>query len=77
MVYTGCENVCGTDMIEYVWPYTNVLLAVGFAAGPQFLMYLSDSDPEKYPEAMKIFGYCLILGSAALFACYFIVRKRW
>jgi len=76
MVYTGCENVCGTNMIEYVWPYTNVLLAVGFAAGPQVMMYLSESNAEKYPEAMKILGYCLMLGSAALLACYFIVRKR-
>lgn len=41
MIYGGTENMFKKD-VKNVWPFTNVLLAVGFAVGPIILKFVTE-----------------------------------
>jgi len=75
MVYTASENVFGVDLIDHVWPWTNLSLALGFASGPFIFEVLANGDHNQYPDSMRITGFATIVAGMIMLACFFLVRQ--
>lgn len=74
VVYGGTENIFGSELVEHVWPVTNVLLALGFSMGPAFIELLADKY--SYAMGMKVTGY-IVLGAAVMFlVLYYRVKRK-
>ena len=44
LIYGATENIFGVEKIAITWPFSNVVLAVGFAVGPP----LFDTDSLRF-----------------------------
>ena len=73
LIYAATENIFGSASVESVWPFTNLLLAVGFTAGPimcTFIMKFADMH-----QAVFVAGVLASFGSGLLGILFLKARK--
>lgn len=73
LIYAATENIFGSARVESVWSFTNLLLAVGFTAGPimcTFIMKFADMH-----QAVFVAGVLASVGSGLLAILFLKARK--
>merc|ERR1712110_1309656 len=72
MIFGGTANIFGNDLVKTVWPFTNVLLAVGFTLGP--ILFSEVRDVFDVVSALRIFAF--IAGIGRWLCCGWGLRRR-
>jgi len=64
MIFGGTANIFGNSLVKTVWPFTNVLLAVGFTLGP--IVFSEVKDMSDIVSALRLFSIIAIIGAGVM-----------
>jgi MFS family permease len=64
MIFGGTANIFGNSLVKTVWPFTNVLLAVGFTLGP--ILFSEVKDMSDIVSALRLFSIVAIIGAGVM-----------
>lgn len=74
MIFGGTANIFGGSLVTTVWPFTNVLLAVGFTLGP--IVFTVIKDMFDIMTALRIFAVIALIGAAVMAWLGISVKKQ-
>jgi len=61
MIFGGTANIFGNSLVKTVWPFTNVLLAVGFTLGP--IVFSEVRAVSDIVSALRLFSIVAVIGA--------------
>lgn len=64
MIFGGTANIFGNSLVKTVWPFTNVLLAVGFTAGP--ILFSEVKALSDIVSALRLFSVIAVVGAVVM-----------